>query len=84
MILYEIEDMVTNEKGLVQFVDQVQADRILMEKGFDCLERFEFYAGLSIETGNEISVMKATGVPYWMVKDVTGKIKEQDNATKED
>ena len=69
MILYEAEDMVNHTKGLIEFTSEIEADKILREKGFKPLSAFECYAGIS-ETGHEISVMKAVGNHHNMLKKV--------------
>ena len=73
MILYEVEDMEEDTKGLVEFGSVLEADKVLREKGFKCIEAFEFYVGNSKENGNEICVMKAFGVNHMTLKEVTHK-----------
>jgi hypothetical protein len=62
MIVYEIENMETNEMGYVQAPTEQDMISRLKEKGFEQVSGFDFLAGHNAK-GDEVSAMEATFPP---------------------
>ena len=70
MVIYEIENMATNEVGYVQAPTELDMICGLKDKGFEQPAGFEFLAGQNSK-GEEVSAMRATFMPVARLKHVS-------------
>ena len=56
MIIFEIENHETGVKGQCCAANTEEMHAVLIEKGFDCVRKYEWYAAIN-DKGEEISAM---------------------------